>query len=41
VHRLAPDEWDPEDFRVGALRSSGARPDPGDPLSVALRLALP
>jgi uncharacterized membrane protein len=34
LHRLEPGELDPADLRVGALRSSGARPEHADPMSV-------
>jgi uncharacterized membrane protein len=40
THPLDPDEVPPADLRVGALRSSGARPEHGDPMSVPVRPAL-
>ncbi|MCZ7686761.1 MAG: hypothetical protein M5U28_51640 [Sandaracinaceae bacterium] len=42
LHRLAPDELArvrAEGLRVGALRSSGARPEHADPTSVAVPIA--
>lgn len=36
AHPLGPDEVRPAELRVGALRSSGARPEHGDPLSVVV-----
>jgi uncharacterized membrane protein len=41
VHLLARHEFDPRDLRVGALRSSGARPHPEDPMSVPVNAAFP
>jgi hypothetical protein len=43
LHRISADELARirrEGLRIGALRSSGARPEPGDPTSVAVPLAV-